>query len=76
MTKRTITERPHSDQFYAVNEPETKPFMNELVALMKKHKLAIVPTYGSSVSFHEQLRVIRLGKNTLGYVKQAGVAFL
>lgn len=73
---RKITDQPNNEQSYAVTQPETKPFMDELVALMQKHKLTIVPTYGSGVSYHEPLRVIRLDKNGLSYVKQAGVAFL
>ena len=40
--------------------PATAEFMKELVALMEKHQLVVVPTYEHTISAHDPLCVIPL----------------
>ena len=45
-----------------------KQFVEEFVALCKKHGLALVPTYEMDVSFHDPMAVIPLNDATEDFI--------
>ena len=51
-------------------ESETFTFYIEFLALCQKHRLAIVPTFGGEVSFHDPMRIIPLNAETEKFLKQ------
>lgn len=73
MPRTVTTTAPES--FYAEDQPESEEFIKELVRLMFKHKLAIVPTAGGSISFHDHMRVVPLDEETLDFIRESDVCF-
>ena len=61
------------EMYSAVDHPNSKAFMAELIALFQKHRLAIVPTYDLQVSFHDHLVVVKLDDDTLEFVRSTYV---
>lgn len=74
MSQRTVASYA-DESWFAEGEPETKPFIDDLIKLCLKHKLALVPTYDGRVSFHESMRVVPMDAPTLTYIREAGVCF-
>ncbi len=62
-----------SDTHYALSHRKTHCFMRELLSLCREHKMAIVPTYGGEVSFHDSMRVIPLDEEAENYIRNAGM---
>jgi len=46
------------DYYDASKHETTAEFMRELIELMEKHSLAVVPTYSGYMSFHDSLMVV------------------
>jgi hypothetical protein len=47
-----------SDLFGACSIPATRKFLDEYIALCKKHGMVLVPTYEGEVSHHDGLRCV------------------
>lgn len=58
-----------SCSYYAATHKDTEAFMAELLALFRRHGMAIVPTYGGEVSFHDPMEIVPLDPETKAYVK-------
>jgi hypothetical protein len=70
---REFATSSHRDSCYAAKCNEGREFMEELVALCKKHGLAIVPTHENQVSFHDSLRVVPLEDGDLEFIKDTEI---
>lgn len=75
MKRRTISPEIKTESFYATDQPETKAFMEDIMAVMEKHKLCIVPTYGSRISYHDTMRVIIMDEEAKDFFSETGVCF-
>jgi hypothetical protein len=65
-----------TDAFSATNQPESSPFMSELLALYNKHGMALVPqSCEYDVDFHCPMRVVPLTPDIERELKESWVCF-
>lgn len=62
--------------YYCKSHPRTKAFMDDLVAVFKKHKMIVMPTFsgggGHEISMHDDLQVVPLKNDFLKFVTESG----
>lgn len=59
---------------YAQHDQRTVEFMKDLAMLFAKHNLAVLPTYGDSVSIHDDLRVVKMSDAVAVFYANTGVS--
>ena len=70
-----VTAERQSVGCYAAKHAATKDFMDEIMAVCKKHNLALLPTYEGDISFHNSMRVVPLEDDGVAFIMDAGVYF-
>lgn len=60
-------------EFAACSVPATRDFLDELIALCKKHKMVLVPTYEGEISFHDTMRCVPFDKESEQFLTESSV---
>lgn len=72
---RKISNQEKGDGHHAVKEVETIRFMDELLTLIRSHRMALVPSHQGETSLHDSLKVVPLTDEVWNFHKSAAVFF-
>lgn len=61
----------NEDGYNANAFPQTKEFMQELIELCNKHKMAVVPSEEGERNFHDSMMIVPLEREDIRYIQGA-----
>jgi len=74
-TSMRVCREQKGDGRYAQSSVETADFIADIERVFRKHNLALLPTYGGEVSFHDSMQVVPLEEEDVTFIRQAFVHF-